>query len=246
MSGFFVLFGIGIYFWLGFAGAHRICPWAVVEVPLLMLRLGVGVFFVGGIVVGVLVILAALVYPRVFCGWVCPLGFLSELLGALGEKLGISAKRVPNWLNEKMRIFAWGVALALVGATLWGGTLACSYVCPIFWLCAAWKISVPVLAGVALIFWAGISLRVRRGFCRYICPVGALTGWFGKRSKYAITLNLEVCTGCGLCTNACPMGIDVQNAGFQVRSPHCIACGDCIKACPFRGLQWDKRGTQGN
>ena len=236
-----LLFGIGIVFYLGFTGSHKVCPWALVEVPLLMLRTGVGVFFLGGIVAGVVVILLSLWRPRFFCGWVCPLGFISEILGLLGEKLGLAAKPVPNWLNEKMRIFSYGVVILLVALTLARGTLACAYFCPIFWLCAAWKISVPATAIIGLALWLVLSLRVRRGFCRYVCPVGALTGFVSKFSRQSVVLNIEVCTNCHLCSKSCPMEIDVENAGFVVKSPHCISCGDCIKSCPFNALSWGKR-----
>ncbi len=239
----FAVFVAAVVFYLGFTGTHKICPWGVVEFPLLALRTGVDLFFVGGVVVGILVLTVALIYPRFFCGWICPLGFLSELLGFVGKVLGISVKKpVPNWLNEKMRIFSYGVVLFIVAITLAKGSMACSLGCPIFWLCAMWKISVPVSAVAALVLWAALSLRVRRGFCRYVCPVGAISGIFSPYSRYVVTVNAEVCTSCGLCSAACPMGIDVQNARFEVKSRHCISCGDCIKSCHFGALSWERRG----
>jgi len=224
----------------GFAGAHNLCPWAIIEVPTLMLRLGSGLFFLWGILIGLAGLVSTFVYPRIFCGWVCPLGTMFDFLGNLGAKLHINAKRIPHRLNEKMRIFSYGVLIIIVLATAIKGSLVCQTACPAFWICAVWKISIPVGTAIILLLWLALSLRVKRGFCRYVCPYGALLGTFAPISHYAIVRNLEVCNNCNLCTFACPMGIDLTQT-LVVKSAHCIGCGDCVKSCPRNALEWASR-----
>ncbi len=232
-------------FWVTFAffdgaGVHNICPWTVVEVPLISLRAGIDVFFVIGIAIGIVTIVASFVFPRVFCGWVCPLGTVSELLGGLGKVLRMSAKRLPHWLNEKLRIFSTGVLALLVLLTLWTGNLVCTVACPAFWMCAAFKIAIPAVSIVFLVLYLAVSLRVERGFCRYLCPHGALLAFFSKKSHFVLSGNVEACNSCKLCEKSCPMGIDIA-AHEKIESAHCISCNDCIISCPKSGLHWSVR-----
>jgi len=229
----------------GFAGTHNLCPWAVIEVPILMLRHGSGLFFVWGILIGLLGIISTFIYPRIFCGWICPLGTLFDFLGNIGQKLHINSKRIPHWLNEKMRIFSYGVLLFIVLATIVKGSLVCQIACPAFWICAVWKTYIPIATAIILLLWLALSLRVKRGFCRYICPYGALLGTFAPISHYAVVRNLEVCNNCNLCNLSCPMGIDITQE-LVVKSAHCIGCGDCIKSCQRNGLEWASRKSAKN
>ncbi|RKZ35243.1 hypothetical protein DRQ33_00135 [bacterium] len=237
---FVVIFVVIVrYFW-GFAGAHYVCPWALAEVPVLMIKLKTRLFFIWGIIIGIAGIAVTLVYPRVFCGWICPLGTLFEFLGNCGQKIGIHSHRIPHWLNEKMRIFSFGIIIILLVLTYFKGLLICQFACPAFWLCAMWKLSIPIVAIGFLILWLLLSVRVKRGFCRYVCPYGGLTSLFVPLSHFAVKMNLELCNNCGLCNKACPMGIDLTG-NITVRSEHCIACNDCIKYCPKQSLYWGKR-----
>ena len=44
-------------------------------------------------------ILPALAVGRLFCGWVCPFGFLQDLMDKLGRKLGIRRVGLPKFLS---------------------------------------------------------------------------------------------------------------------------------------------------
>ena len=237
---FLVVFVFLVRVLWGAAGAHNLCPWALVEVPALMLSLKVGIFFVGGVILGIIGIAATLFYPRPFCGWVCPLGTLFDFLGDLGKKIGFSAKQIPHWLNEKLRFFSYGVLGILVVMTFLTKRLVCIYGCPAFWICSAGRIAVPIITIVILAAVFILSLRVKRGFCRYICPYGALTALFVPLSMKKVRGNLEVCISCRICSKACPMGIDFLH-DFDVNSAHCISCGECIDSCPKRTLFWGNR-----
>ena len=88
-----------------------------------------------------------------------------------------------------------------------------------------------------------------RVWCRYGCPMAQGMKLFGKfsRSRFAVQPN-ENCKGLGLCTEACPMGIDVASYAHKDKKPievsfglsetPCIGCGGCIDVCPVDALQF--------
>jgi polyferredoxin len=74
-----------------------------------------------------------------------------------------------------------------------------------------------------------LIFTVERGWCRYFCPVGALLAPFNKVSYLYVDVNTTACVQCQLCSQACPMGINVPE---MHRDSECILCGKCITACP--------------
>lgn len=79
---------------------------------------------------------------------------------------------------------------------------------------------------IALFFW--LIFITYRGFCRFICPIGAMMAPVNKISIQDIRYYPEKCTECNRCIKSCPMKIDVlkMNKDFE-----CIRCGRCIDAC---------------
>ena len=59
-----------------------------------------------------------------------------------------------------------------------------------------------------LVFFIG-SLFVERFFCRYFCPLGALFTIISEKRCYKIRYNESVCIHCGLCEEACGMGVSI-------------------------------------
>jgi len=86
-----------------------------------------------------------------------------------------------------------------------------------------------------LIFVITISLFIPRAYCRYICPVGALMGLFGKYSMITFKINPIRCTNCRECEIHCPMGIRFPESG-AIRSRECIMCGVCMARCPEKAI----------
>ena len=89
----------------------------------------------------------------------------------------------------------------------------------------SWKFTLLIIIEVASIF-------IYRVFCRFLCPLGALYGFFCRIALLGVKLDKEKCTDCGLCIGVCKM--DIKRVGDH----ECISCGACISVCPTKAISW--------
>ena len=235
------------------------CPGAIGACPLGSLQ-----SFVSGTVprfplyVAGWLLLMGLWLGRTVCGWLCPFGFIQELIYHTPlSKLGKS--RTTRLLSRLKPV--WGILLVLViPLALWtvqgiGVPAFCKYLCPAGTL----EASIPLLllnaplmkAAGWLTVWKFIVLAVflllmmvlYRPFCRFLCPLGAWYGCFNRHAALGITVDRNRCTACGHCAAICPM--DIKIAGDQ----ECISCGKCQHSCPsaaisFRQIHKNRKDEQ--
>jgi ferredoxin len=184
----------------------------------------------GAIVLFLLIIpaLIALVWGRVFCGWVCPLGAVQELLhiSKLKAKLPVRADRALKWLKYP--------TLLLFAYLSWktGQNIFCA-VDPFK---ALFNFNGTVIATVALMIILGLSLIVKRPFCRYVCPYGAILALVARLSWRKSKLDRGKCAGCASCAKEiCPMNaISVVNPDSKtpvIDNSECIRCRECHEVC---------------
>jgi len=218
------------------------CPGAVGACPMGALQsfLGARPFRIPYYVVGLLVFFGALL-GRAVCGFLCPMGWLQELLDLVPTR-----KRNRFRLDKPLRKLKYLVLAASVILPFFVARTPffCKYVCPsgttaALFLAAAdktvrsmlgslfsWKLAVLI----ALIL---LSLFIFRPFCKYLCPLGALYGCFNRVALYRGSVTESACVHCGACAKVCRMGVDpVKN----INSAECIRCGDCVKTCPAKAI----------
>jgi len=237
----FALFSWAILHFWGAGGAHQVCPFAAIQAPLLALRHGIPLnFFVVGMVIGIFFFLLSFILPRTFCGWVCPIGFVSRILRWIGRKIGFNLHiRVKR--NDRFAQLAVVILLLIVIATFISGKLVCIGGCPLFWGYAIWAMPIGPITAMLLAFFAIGSLGIERFFCRWFCPYGALLGIAGRFSFLAIRKKRLDCKTCRLCFD-CPMG--TLPKGAVVDGPMCISCMRCVDVCKDKRLYLGKRATK--
>lgn len=197
-------------------------------------------------VLGFLVLMGG-IFGRFICGWLCPFGLFQEWLHKIpGRK--IKPEKYPRLHKIMSRLPLVLLAILVIGlpaaGTLTGGYGSpwfCKVVCPSGTLMAGWPLlaaneGLRDLAGwlfgwksLILVLTIAASVYIKRPFCRYVCPLGAIYGFFNKISLYRVQVDQELCIQCGKCTRQCPMSVPVP---LQANTSGCIRCGECAAVCP--------------
>lgn len=213
---------------------------------------------------GLVLVVLALLAGRLFCGWICPFGFVLDLVDkAIGlkypklevkKKKGIWRDKLARMVPQKARelsLFAnrnnkYGVLAGAVAASAMTGNQSFCIVCPIGVVCRSYGVQSTLggaeLAVIPLI--AAMDVRVNRSWCRYFCPVGAVFALVSRFAPVHIEIGAERCKkfSCKRCAEVCPVGIvsekDLQ-AGQRpdVSRAECIMCLRCVDFCPHKAAK---------
>jgi polyferredoxin len=182
----------------------------------------------------------SLVFRKAFCGWLCPVGTLSEYLWKLGRNTLGRNFRFPRWADIALRSLKY----ALLGLFLYA---VCSLAVPElrafmegpYGIISDVKMLnffrfLGVTGAVVLGVLVVSSLFVQNFWCRYLCPYGALMGFFSLLSPARIRREPEPCIDCAKCAKACPSLLPVDRL-ISIRSVECTGCMECVAACPAEG-----------
>ncbi len=184
------------------------------------------------------IVLMSLVIGKSFCSWLCPVGFLSELVGDFGEKLFKRKIIVPKILDYPLRSLKYLMLGFLVYAVFFlmtGAALKTFLDSPYnqvadikmyYFFANISQLSVIVISILFL-----LSIVIRNFWCRYLCPYGALLGIASLLSPVKIKRSTVSCIDCNLCAKACPSNIKVDKVKTVI-SDECTSCLNCIDACP--------------
>ena len=198
-------------------------------------------------VLGILA-LFGIILGRTICGFLCPTGLLQDFAYKIRTPKLKKSKvtRLLSYLKYILLVvLVIAVPLAFVGQDRLIPAF-CKFVCPAGTFGGAisllfhpdnadlygmlgpmftWKFALFCAIAVACVF-------IYRAFCRFICPLGAIYGFFNKIALLGIKLDKEKCTDCGLCVAHCKM--DIKRVGDH----ECINCGECIAVCPTKAIRW--------
>ena len=205
-----------------------------------------------------------IVAGRAFCGWICPFGFILDIVGKIIDLVTPQRypyktrkgfwSRVGEYMPKPVRQLSflanrnnkYGVLAGAVAASAATGNQAFCTICPIGVVCRSYGLQ-STLAGAELAvipMIAAMETGAKRSWCRYFCPVGALFALFAKISPVYIEIGADRCKkfSCKRCAEACPMGI-VSEASLQagekttVSKQECIMCLRCVDICPHKAAK---------
>jgi len=138
----------------------------------------------------------ALLFGRVFCAAVCP-------LGALQDAVVIRQTSVPRPVAEALSLLphlVLGLTILLVVND--GGYLICRLDPFVGFFRRSGAAGMLIAGGIILV----IGTVVARPYCRFFCPYAVLLGWASLVSRRHATVTPDECIKCRLCEDACPFG----------------------------------------
>jgi polyferredoxin len=182
----------------------------------------------------------SLLLRKAFCGWLCPVGAVSEQLWKLGRETFRRNFALPKWVDIPLR----GLKYLLLGFFVYavagmGASELRAFLHSPYGVMADVKMldffrNLSLTAAVVLGVLVVASVFVRNFWCRYLCPYGALMGLASLLSPLRIRRNEERCIDCAKCAKACPANLPVDTL-VQIRSAECLGCLECVAVCPAEG-----------
>lgn len=130
------------------------------------------------IVMGILLFIGVLLFSKLFCAFICPIGTVSEWLGNFGDKLKIRFT-ITGIADKILRSLKYILLFITLYFTLQTNELFCKKFDPYFALASGFNTDVVVLyAIIALVLVVLGSIFIRLFWCKYLCPLGAISNIF--------------------------------------------------------------------
>lgn len=189
-------------------------------------------FSVAAAVLFAVLLVITLLFGRIYCSTLCPLGLYQEFLMLIFRR---KVKIQPN------RPYKYWLA-AVIWGTFIGGTV---YLLRLFdpYTLFGSAISLSTLGISVLLILAVLVWCKGRFFCTNICPVGTVLGLISKHSLCKIYVDKNMCVACGSCAAKCPTGsIDFKNK--TVNNETCIKCLRCMSGCRKGGVHYGIEPTE--
>lgn len=188
---------------------------------------------------------------RFVCGWLCPFGFIQDVLHKIPFPKKLKTFKGDKLLKKLkyviLAVFVVLLPMVAVDATGLGDPWFCKYICPsgtleggvplvvlgegfrsiIGWL-YTWKL---LILAVTLF----LSIIIYRPFCKYICPLGGIYALFNKVSVFKMKFDEDKCISCKKCVKECKMNVDPTKSANH---SECIRCGVCVNTCPTNALKF--------
>lgn len=181
--------------------------------------------------------LSVILFGRAFCGWLCPGGFVNQMIG----RISFSKMRVRNrflkFAPMGMIISIMVVLILCLGINnprsmvpirigeFWNSIRLSFEHASLFWLIRTYVVLGLVAAG----------LFIANLWCRFICPTGGLLELF-KGMAFFRVFKTSACNDCDACLRICEMGTRPDEV-------NCTNCGDCLKTCPVDAIKFGRSSS---
>lgn len=203
-------------------------------------------------------LVATLLFGRIYCASVCPVGTLQDAALWIRRKSGrgraFSFKEGSVWRYRILLLYLVSIALGVlvVGYIIepWNimrnaaATLRPEAV-SMTWTSAGISVATGILAGlsmlVAILVWAWSS---GRQFCSSVCPIGSAMGCLHSQTLFHIAIDPDKCISCMKCEDICPTQC-IKVSERIVDNSRCVRCFDCTATCPNDAIRFQlNRGRQ--
>lgn len=186
------------------------------------------------VILGVLLLLT-LLFGRVYCSFICPLGILQDIVFRirrwLAPKRFLKFSRPVPWMR-------YGV-LALLAA-IWSNNLlaadsSSADLVQMDYFPAAFPVLLASAGMLGLV--AVMSAWKGRLYCNTVCPVGTFLGLLSRISLFRLGFDPASCKKCGKCVKSCKAQC-LNLKEYKIDSSRCVACYDCVRSCSEGGIRY--------
>ncbi|WIF95469.1 4Fe-4S binding protein [Caminicella sporogenes] len=163
-------------------------------------------------------------FGRFYCGWICPIKSLMDIVDWIYKKFKIKRREVPNWIKKP--IFRYIVLIIFLG-----------FMAKIF----ITGRKIPVLIIFTILGVAVTLFFVPSMWHRYFCPYGTLLSFVGLFSKRGLAVENENCIKCGICKSVCPAeAVKMENRKQypKILNSLCLSCFKCADLCPKSTIKY--------
>lgn len=186
-------------------------------------------------------VLLTLLFGRIYCSVICPLGVFQDGLARIGafirRKTGRKAynyRKGIKWLRYGiwvMFVCALAAGIQLIVSMLdpystWGRILGLRFSLPAF-----------IIPAAALVLVSALSITLGRAYCNDICPVGTTLGLLSRFALLRPVIDRQKCRNCKACEHACKASC-INIAEHKIDLSRCVDCFNCMESCKFGALKY--------
>lgn len=191
-------------------------------------------------------ILVTLLFGRVYCSVICPLGVMQDIISFFsGKRRGKSLR----FGYRKGKVLRYGLLVLFVVLMVLGLNSIAVLIAPYsaFGRIVSIATGTPVSIAVALVTFlvvAGLAWWKGRLWCNSICPVGTALGFFSRFSLFRPVIDTGKCIGCSKCAKKCKASC-INDKEHSIDYSRCVACMDCISNCSVGAIGYTLRRKSG-
>jgi len=221
------------------------------------------------VIVVVALIALTLVFGRIYCSVICPLGVMQDIIAKV-----FTRRKNPYTYSPAKSILRYAVLALFVIALVAGFSSIAALVAPYssygriaqnilqpayiginnllamaaehyesyaFYEREIWIRSMPtlIIAAVTLVAVGILAWRNGRTYCNTICPVGTILGLVARFSLFKVNIDTDKCKNCRKCEKNCKASC-IDIKNHTVDYSRCVACGNCLKECNFGAMHYGK------
>jgi len=204
---------------------------------------------------GLLTVGLTLAFGRAWCGWLCPLGTMLDVVPARSRA---GSRRLAGWLRHGKYV----TFVVVVGAAAMG-TLALMVLDPItIVMRPLQELAMPLVGSDAVGISVGgylsrdaiglvaylslvplaivllLNAVARRFWCRSLCPLGGMLSLLSTAALVRRHVDQGACTKCGTCARECPTSAIMPKKGFASAPTECTTCQRCVDVCPESAISF--------